>query len=62
MDDFMLYLEMGLYHVMDLKAYDHVLFLIVLAVVFSFTQLKKLFVVGNTFYNWSFSFIVVISI
>ena len=42
MDDFMLYLEMGLYHVMDLKAYDHVLFLIVLAVVFSFTQWKKL--------------------
>ena len=33
---------MGLYHVMDLKAYDHVLFLIVLAVVFSFTQWKKL--------------------
>jgi hydrogenase/urease accessory protein HupE len=42
MDDFMLYLEMGLYHVIDLKAYDHVLFLIVLAVVFSFTQWKKL--------------------
>lgn len=42
MDDFMLYLKMGLYHVLDLKAYDHVLFLIVLSVVFSFTQWKKL--------------------
>lgn len=42
MDDFMLYLKMGLYHVLDLKAYDHVLFLIVLAVVFNFTQWKKL--------------------
>lgn len=42
MDDFMLYLKMGLYHVLDVKAYDHVLFLIVLAVVFSFPQWRKL--------------------
>ena len=32
---------MGLTHVLDLKAYDHILFLIVLAVVFSFNQWKK---------------------
>jgi len=32
---------MGLNHVLDFKAYDHILFLIVLAVVFSFNQWKK---------------------
>lgn len=41
MDDFFLYLKMGLTHVLDFSAYDHILFLIVLAVVFSFHQLKK---------------------
>lgn len=41
MDDFMLYLKMGLYHVLDLKAYDHILFLIVLSVIFGFAQWKK---------------------
>ena len=32
---------MGLNHVLDFSAYDHILFLIVLAVVFSFNQWKK---------------------
>ena len=41
MNDFILYVKMGLSHVLDLSAYDHILFLIVLAVVFSFYQLKK---------------------
>jgi len=45
---------MGLYHVLDFLAYDHILFLLVLAVVFSFHQLKKvlwlitLFTLGHT--------------
>ena len=45
---------MGLYHVLDLTAYDHILFLIVLAVVFSFNQFKKvlwlvtLFTIGHS--------------
>ena len=34
---------MGLNHVLDFSAYDHILFLIVLAVVFSFNQWKKVF-------------------
>ena len=34
---------MGLNHVLDFSAYDHILFLIVLAVVFSFNQFKKVF-------------------
>jgi hydrogenase/urease accessory protein HupE len=33
---------MGLNHVLDFSAYDHILFLIVLAVVFSYYELKKL--------------------
>jgi hydrogenase/urease accessory protein HupE len=41
MDDFMLYFKMGLSHVLDFTAIDHILFLIVLSVVFSFKQWKK---------------------
>ena len=54
MDDFLLYFKMGLNHVLDLSAYDHILFLIVLAVVFSFKQWKKvlwlvtLFTIGHS--------------
>jgi len=54
MDDFLLYFKMGLNHVLDLSAYDHILFLIVLAVVFSFNQWKKvlwlvtLFTIGHS--------------
>ena len=40
-DDFMLYFKMGLNHVLDFSAIDHILFLIVLTVVFSFKQWKK---------------------
>ena len=43
MDEFLLYFKMGLNHVLDFSAYDHILFLIVLAVVFSFNQWKKVF-------------------
>lgn len=45
---------MGLYHVLDFAAYDHILFLIVLAVIFSFHQFKKvvwlvtLFTIGHS--------------
>lgn len=54
MNDFILYLKMGLNHVLDFSAYDHILFLIVLAVIFSFHQLKKvlwlitLFTIGHS--------------
>ena len=41
MDDFVLYFKMGLNHVLDFSAYDHILFLIVLAVVYSLNQWKK---------------------
>lgn len=54
MNDFIFYLKLGLTHVLDFKAYDHILFLIVLAVVYQFKQWKKvlwlitLFTVGHS--------------
>ena len=54
MEDFILYFKMGLNHVLDFSAYDHILFLIVLAVVFAFKQWKKvlwlvtLFTIGHS--------------
>lgn len=54
MDNFVLYFKLGLHHVLDFAAYDHILFLIVLAVVFSFNQWKKalwlitFFTIGHT--------------
>jgi hydrogenase/urease accessory protein HupE len=54
MNDFVLYFKMGLKHVLDFSAYDHILFLIVLAVVFNFKQWRKvmwlvtLFTIGHS--------------
>ncbi|MDT0555341.1 HupE/UreJ family protein [Patiriisocius hiemis] len=54
MQDFSFYFSLGLEHVLDWKAYDHVLFLLVLAAVYTFTSWKKLllmvtvFTVGHT--------------
>ncbi|CAM1345983.1 HupE/UreJ family protein [Tenacibaculum crassostreae] len=54
MNDFIFYFKMGLFHVLDLKAYDHILFLIVLAVVYQFKQWTKvlwlitLFTIGHS--------------
>jgi len=42
MNEFILYFKMGLHHVLDFAACDHVLFLIVLAVIFRFHQFRKL--------------------
>ena len=54
MDAFILYFKMGFYHVLDFSAFDHILFLIVLAVVFNFKQKRKvawlvtLFTIGHS--------------
>ena len=54
MQDFIFYFKMGLTHVLDIKAYDHILFLIVLAVVYQFKQWTKviwlitLFTIGHS--------------
>ena len=43
MNDFIFFLKRGLFHVLDINAYDHILFLIVLTVVYQFKQWKKVF-------------------
>lgn len=54
MNEFIQYFKMGLFHVLDIKAYDHILFLIVLAVVYQFKQWKTvlwlvtLFTIGHS--------------
>lgn len=54
MSEFWIYFQIGLKHVLDIHAYDHVLFLIALAVPFSFSDWKRivllvtLFTVGHT--------------
>ena len=41
MDDLILYFTLGLRHVLDILAYDHVLFIIVLTIIYNFNQWKK---------------------
>ncbi len=54
MDNFIFFLKQGLFHVLDWNAYDHILFLIALAVVYDFKNWKKvlwlitLFTIGHT--------------
>lgn len=54
MEDFILYLKLGLYHVLDWEAYDHIWFLVALAVIYNFKNWKKviwlvtLFTIGHT--------------
>ncbi|GAA4111505.1 HupE/UreJ family protein [Aquimarina addita] len=54
MSDFWLYLKLGLHHVLDWHAYDHILFLITLTVGYTFDNWKKilmlvtLFTLGHT--------------
>lgn len=49
MQEFWLYFEMGLRHVLDIHAYDHVLFLIGLTVPYTFNEWKRLFVLISLF-------------
>jgi len=54
MSEFWLYIKLGLNHVLDWQAYDHILFLIVLTVAYTFDNWKKilllvtLFTLGHT--------------
>jgi len=49
MSDFWLYLKLGVTHVLDWKAYDHVLFLIVLVAAYNFTNWKRVLVLVTLF-------------
>jgi hypothetical protein len=53
MSEFLIYFQIGLKHVLDIHAYDHVLFLIALVVPFSFKDWKRIillitFSIGHT--------------
>ena len=54
MDEFLLFMNLGLNHVLDWKAYDHILFLVVLTIFYSFKDWKKVlwlitaFTLGHT--------------
>ena len=54
MNEVIVYLKLGLYHVLEWQAYDHILFLVVLTVVYTLSDWKKviwmitLFTLGHT--------------
>lgn len=49
MEDFWFYIKMGLDHVLDLGAYDHILFLSALAIPFTFKQWKGVVLLATVF-------------
>ena len=49
MDNFWFYIELGLKHVLDFSAYDHILFLSALAIPFTFKNWKKVLVLATAF-------------
>lgn len=49
MSDFWLYLKLGLHHVLDWQAYDHILFLIVLVAAYTFDSWKRIFILVSLF-------------
>lgn len=49
MEGFLFYIQLGLNHVLDFAAYDHILFLIALSLPFSFKSWKKVLVLVTVF-------------
>ena len=49
MQDFWFYVKLGLDHVLDFSAYDHILFLSALAIPFTFKNWKKVLVLATIF-------------
>lgn len=49
MSEFMLYFKLGLYHVLDINAYDHVLFLIALVIPYHFKDWKNVITLVTVF-------------
>lgn len=49
MENFLFYVELGLNHVLDFSAYDHVLFLTALSVPFTFKSWKKVLLLATLF-------------
>lgn len=46
---FKLYLELGLHHIADLQAYDHILFVAVLCIVYTFKEWKQVLILVTAF-------------
>jgi len=49
MSEFLIYLEIGLRHVLDINAYDHILFLVALTVPYAFKDWKKVVILVSVF-------------
>ncbi len=49
MEDFLFYIKLGLGHVLDFNAYDHILFLVALALPFTFRQWKPVLLLATLF-------------
>lgn len=49
MEELWFYIELGLKHVLDINAYDHILFLIALALPFTFRSWKKVLLLATVF-------------
>jgi len=49
MENFLFYIELGLNHVLDFAAYDHILFLIALSLPFTFKSWKGVLVLATVF-------------
>ncbi len=49
MEDFLFYVELGLGHVLDINAYDHILFLTALAIPFTFRLWKQILTLVTIF-------------
>ena len=49
LDSFLKFLELGLYHIVSFKSYDHILFLVVLTVPYFFKDWKRLLLLVSSF-------------
>jgi hypothetical protein len=49
MQDFLIYFNMGLKHVLDITAYDHVVFLVALLIPYTFKDWKRVFLLVSLF-------------
>ena len=49
MQEFLIYFNMGLKHVLDITAYDHVVFLVALLIPYTFKDWKRVFLLVSLF-------------
>jgi len=49
MENFMFYLQQGFFHVLDWKAYDHILFLVALVAIYTFSDWMRIFLLVSLF-------------